>query len=188
VAGNRKLYLKLLRQFAEEHGAVMVQVTAALAGGDKALAERLAHTLKGVAGNVGAHGVQSAAGALEKCIRNGAEATAVEAAQRQVAVALDPLLAQLQARLSQPASPEAAGGPPDPADPGRSRELALELLQLLVAADPGAADFAETNRGMLRALFEDERWTQFVALVQGYSFAEAQGQLEQAVQRLQQRS
>ena len=64
VAGNRKLYLKLLRQFAEQQGPSVEQITAALAQGDAALAERLAHTLKGVAGNIGAKPVQAAAGVV----------------------------------------------------------------------------------------------------------------------------
>jgi len=38
----------------EQQGPTLDQVSAALAGGDTALAERLAHTLKGVAGNTGA--------------------------------------------------------------------------------------------------------------------------------------
>src|SRR6185436_4013879 len=69
VGGNRKLYVKILRQFAEQQGPALDQVAHALANGDPALAERLAHTLKGVAGNIGAAGVQSAAGVLEKVIR-----------------------------------------------------------------------------------------------------------------------
>ena len=54
VGGNRKLYVKILRQFAEQQGPALDQVADALAKGDHALAERLAHTLKGVAGNIGA--------------------------------------------------------------------------------------------------------------------------------------
>ena len=61
VAGNRKLYEKLLRQFVEQQGPAVEQITAAQAQGDNALAERLAHTLKGVAGNIGAKSVQSTA-------------------------------------------------------------------------------------------------------------------------------
>ena len=102
VAGNRKLYLKLLRQFAEQQGPAVEQITAALAQGDTALAERLAHTLKGVAGNIGAKPVQAAAGALEKLIRDRAAAAETESALRQVAAALDPLLAQLRDSLPSP--------------------------------------------------------------------------------------
>src|SRR4029453_8528407 len=74
VGGNSVLYMKLLRQFIEQHALTVEQVTDALAKGDTALAERLAHTLKGVAGNVGSAQVQSAAGALEKAIRDQAPA------------------------------------------------------------------------------------------------------------------
>ena len=56
VGGNRKLYVKILRQFVEQQGPANDQVADALATGDHALAERLAHTLKGVAGNIGAGG------------------------------------------------------------------------------------------------------------------------------------
>ena len=79
VAGNRKLYLKLLRQFVEQQGPAVGQITAALAQGDTALAERLAHTLKGVAGNIGAKAVQHAAGALEKAHRRERAARGAEA-------------------------------------------------------------------------------------------------------------
>ena len=68
VAGNRKLYLKLLRQFVDQQGQAPARITDALASSDHATAERLAHTVKGVAGNLGAGVVQAAAGALEQAI------------------------------------------------------------------------------------------------------------------------
>src|SRR5262249_8440477 len=77
VAGNRKLYVKLLRQFVEQQGPAVTQIAEAQAKGDVALAERLAHTLKGVAGNIGAKPVQVAAGALEKVTRKRADAAAM---------------------------------------------------------------------------------------------------------------
>src|SRR6185295_6329123 len=70
VGGNRTLYLKLLRQFVEQQGRAVEQIAEALARGDVALAERIAHSLKGVAANLGATQVPSAAGALEKLIRD----------------------------------------------------------------------------------------------------------------------
>ena len=99
VAGNQKLYLKLLRQFVEQQGPALGQITEALAKGDIALAERLAHTLKGVAGNIGAKSVQFAAGALEKHIRSKAADGEVDSAKQEVAGTLDPLVAQIRAAL-----------------------------------------------------------------------------------------
>ena len=102
MAGNQKLYLKLLRQFVEQFSPAVAQITAALAAGDMPLAERLAHTLKGVAGNIGAKPVQLAAGELEKLIRDRAAVTEVESAKQEVAAALDPLLTPLQSALNSP--------------------------------------------------------------------------------------
>ena len=71
VAGNRRLYRDLLGQFAAKQGDAAAQISAALESGDRQLAERIAHTVKGVAGNLGITGVQSAAQKLEKAIREG---------------------------------------------------------------------------------------------------------------------
>jgi two-component system, sensor histidine kinase and response regulator len=181
VAGNRKLYLKLLRQFIEQQGPAVGQITAALAQGDVALAERLAHTLKGVAGNIGAKPVQAAAGALEKLIRDKAGAAEVEPAKQQVTAALDALLAELQAALSSAAPEAPAQATAAAANPAQSREAAAQLTRLLSEFDPGAADFIETNHAALRPLFAGDGWPQFEKLVESYSFAEAQAHLEQAL-------
>jgi two-component system sensor histidine kinase/response regulator len=182
VAGNRKLYAKLLRQFIEQQGPAVEQITAALAQGDLALAERLAHTLKGVAGNIGAKSVQFAASALEERIRERGQPGAVESAKQQVAAALDPLCAQLQAALSSAASESSAPAPTTASmNPAQSREAAAQLSMLLSEFDSGAADFVETNHTVLRPLFAGETWTQFEKLVQSYSFADAQAQLAEAL-------
>ena len=182
VAGNQKLYLKLLRQFAEQQGPAITQISDALAQGDPALAERLAHTLKGVAGNIGAKPVQTAASALEKLIRNHAKSEEVASAKQQVTTALDPLVEQLKAALGSiaPETPVPTA-PPAAANPAQSREAATHLNKLLSEFDPGAADFIEANQAALRPLFAVDVWPKFEKLVQGYAFADAQAQLDQAL-------
>jgi CheY-like chemotaxis protein len=71
VAGNRRLYRDLLGQFAAKQGNAAAQISTALESGDHALAELLAHTVKGVAGNIGITEVQSVAQKLEKALRDG---------------------------------------------------------------------------------------------------------------------
>jgi len=185
VAGNRKLYLRLLSQFAEQQGPAVGQVSEALVQGDFALAERLAHTLKGVAGNIGAKPVQAAAGVLEKLIRERAASPEVAAAKAQLSAALDPLLAQLQKALSSAAPGDSAPVPPPPAaDPAQVRAAAAQLAKLLSEFDPGAVEFIETNQAALRPLLSGDSWPQFEKLVQGYAFADAQAHLEQALKTL----
>ncbi|MFY9935360.1 MAG: PAS domain S-box protein, partial [Silvibacterium sp.] len=65
VAGNRRLYRDLVGQFAAKQGKAAAQISTALESGDHTLAERLAHTVKGVAGNIGITEVQSVAQKLE---------------------------------------------------------------------------------------------------------------------------
>ena len=78
VAGNKKLYRKLLRQFSTTEADAAQRIAAALAENDSGLAERLAHTVKGVAGNLGASAVQNAAASLEKAIAGSAPAAEIE--------------------------------------------------------------------------------------------------------------
>jgi two-component system sensor histidine kinase/response regulator len=186
VAGNRKLYSKLLRSFIEQQGPVVRQISAALAQGDPALAERLAHTLRGVAGNIGAKPLQTAAGKVEKLIRETAAASEVKTATGQFAALLDPFLAELQRALSSPAmeSPPPAAAPPPPVDLVQARAAAGQVAKLLAQFDPAAAESLEANRTALRSLFSADHWPRFEKLVRDYAFAEAQAQLEQAIRNL----
>jgi PAS domain S-box-containing protein len=71
VAGNRALYRDLLGEFTAKQGNAAAQISTALESGDLKLAERVAHTVKGVAGNIGITEVQSAAQELEDALRDG---------------------------------------------------------------------------------------------------------------------
>ncbi|MEO5334380.1 MAG: response regulator [Magnetococcus sp. YQC-5] len=55
VAGNMVLFKTLLQKFAENHANTINEIRMAIHGGDHQLAWRLAHTLKGVAGSIGAN-------------------------------------------------------------------------------------------------------------------------------------
>jgi two-component system sensor histidine kinase/response regulator len=73
VMGNRRLYADLLERYREGQANAPDKVSAALSAGDRKLAERIAHTLKGLSGNIGADEVQSAAAVLEPAISSGKE-------------------------------------------------------------------------------------------------------------------
>jgi two-component system, sensor histidine kinase and response regulator len=182
AGGNRKLYLKLLREFIEQQGTAADEIARALTAGSIDAAERLAHSLKGVAGNLGATRVQSAASTLEKLLRGRAPAKDVDAAREQVAAALAPLTAELQTALNSTSSePPAPPRPSPPASAAQSREAAAHLTALLSELDPRAADFVEANHAALGPLFGDRAWADFEQLVQRYAFADAQAQLAHAV-------
>ncbi|MBF0459940.1 MAG: response regulator [Magnetococcales bacterium] len=68
LAGNRLLYEKLLHQLYEDHAQDAARIAQAWAEQDHARAERLAHTLKSIAGQLGAHALHLAARNLEEGI------------------------------------------------------------------------------------------------------------------------
>ena len=73
VAGNKQLYTKLLCKFKDGQENAVEQIKAALQSGDVETATRLAHTVKGVSGNLGGDNLYQAAAELEKAIKEGKE-------------------------------------------------------------------------------------------------------------------
>jgi two-component system sensor histidine kinase/response regulator len=71
VGGNRPLYVKLLCKFRAGQENSVAEIRAALQSGDVETAARLAHTVKGVSGNLGAESMYRAAAKLERAIRDG---------------------------------------------------------------------------------------------------------------------
>ncbi len=69
MVGNRAAYRKLLLKFAESKVQADTEILEAWKSHDIQLAVRLAHTLKGVAGNLGATGLQHASKELEAAIK-----------------------------------------------------------------------------------------------------------------------
>jgi len=69
VGGNRATYHKLLLKFAHNNANAVAETRVALQQGDMERAVRLAHTLKGVAGNIGASVLYQAARELETALK-----------------------------------------------------------------------------------------------------------------------
>jgi signal transduction histidine kinase/CheY-like chemotaxis protein len=90
MMGKKPLYLAMLRRYVVGQQDVVRDIRQALAAGDIATAERLAHTTKAVSGNVGATLIQERATALEAALRQG-----------QGAPQAEPLLAELEASMSE---------------------------------------------------------------------------------------
>jgi len=71
VSGKLELYRRLLKQFAANQADAAKTIELAVANGDLVLAGRLAHTLKAVAGNLGATAVYEAARDVERALGTG---------------------------------------------------------------------------------------------------------------------
>ncbi len=71
IGGNLSAYKKVLAKFVVNQNDSIGQLNAALAKDDRHEAERLAHTIKGLAGNLGADKLRDEAGLLETALQEG---------------------------------------------------------------------------------------------------------------------
>jgi len=178
VAGNKKLYTKLLRQFCTTEADAAQRIASALAEKDRALAERLAHTVKGVAGGIGAAAVQNAAADLEKAIKRSAPEAEIEAARLSLEQQLAPLIQGLKTNL------EEADGEPAPAgDPEQVKAAVEQMSRYLAKSDGAAIDYFESAAQHLRILFSKREFEHFTSLIENYAFSEAYEELMAAEAR-----
>jgi two-component system, sensor histidine kinase and response regulator len=178
VAGNKKLYRKLLRQFSQTEADAAQRIAVALAENDRALAERLAHTVKGVAGNIGATAVQNAAAHLEKAIKGSAAEAEIEVWR----AALEECLAHLVQGLK-PALDGAEGEPAQAGDPEQVKAAVEQLSGYLAESDGAAIDYFEAAAPHLRSLFSVQEFEHFASLIDSLAFSEAHEELMAAAER-----
>ena len=144
LRGDLPAYVGLLRQFAANHDDDVRQLRDALAMDQTDVARQRTHALKGVAGTLGAKGIQVAVLALEQAIRANDEASLPGLLDRlrKEQDALNSVLAQL---------PEAASGAEVAPDPGRVQLLLAQLEPMLAGDDTAAGDLFDGNRQLLQA-------------------------------------
>jgi signal transduction histidine kinase/CheY-like chemotaxis protein len=181
VAGNRRLYRDLLGQFAAKQGDAAAQISAALESKDLKLAELIAHTVKGVAGNLAITDVQSAAQKVEKAIRDG---------QDSVAVPLDAFATLLRAQVhaieqalqeSAPAQEERVL--PSPFD-GEAASAAIARLQSLLDASDGDSEVAfRSLRDVVAGVVDQPHLDALSASISDFDFEAALLKLDAITER-----
>jgi CheY-like chemotaxis protein len=167
--GRRDLYLRLLCKFRDTQTDFAEQFQSARIDPDPAAAGRLAHSLRGTAGNLGAKAVAQACALLEQACQNGEPATLVQALATQVEQCLRPTLAAL-ADLKADTTASTDG---DRLDDSAISEQLNRLIVLLDEGDTAALDVlaALRNRPLDRALAD--RLTLVAAQVELFDFDRA---------------
>jgi two-component system sensor histidine kinase/response regulator len=145
--GHLATYLRLLRRYAVYHAADMSRLRERMLQGDMDEAGRLAHTLKGSSGNLGAADVQRLAAELEAAIKNGRAAPEIEVLADAVENELQHLIAAILAALPEEAVSLYAGA----VDWTVVRQVLDELEHLLAAANMQANRLIETHAALLKA-------------------------------------
>ncbi|MBF0245169.1 MAG: Hpt domain-containing protein, partial [Planctomycetes bacterium] len=152
MGGNAGLLKKLIFRFGETQGSAMGRIRAALASGDRTTATREAHTVKGLAGNIGATHMAESAALVEKMLEHG-ETAGLEQRMADMDAELGSVVARIATALG---VPEKAPVQP-PASPVAVDKRALaedlgRLGTLLADSDAEAVTLAEGLEERLRSL------------------------------------
>jgi HPt (histidine-containing phosphotransfer) domain-containing protein len=184
VANKPAIYLKLLRMFVSQQENAARIIRGALEGSDPELALRTAHTLHGLAGNIGAHGLSEAAARLEQGLKAGHAGPAIEPALAEFETGLAQQVAALKSALvmETPSEPAIAADPTHPGDARTLESLRPRLTQLRRQVMDSDSDAAETLQQLLPDLRLAAPQEAVVALdqaMQRYDFDQAQAILDQ---------
>jgi PAS domain S-box-containing protein len=171
VNGNKDLFLSLLRKFAESQKDIPEKIRNALDSGDLELATRLAHTLKGVSGNLGAALLYTDATQLEDCLRKNEpredNLTILEQHMKETLVEISGMVTETTSRkkkrkISAVQKTET------------SSKITLQTLsELIEAYDTEAVDFVNQNQEEIICLLGRENYELLERSLDAYNFSEA---------------
>ena len=177
VIGNETLYKNLLHTFATNRRDSTKQLKEMLARGDAGQAERLVHTIKGVAGNIGATTLFEVASALESTIA-ASNLRGVPPLVEAFEIALNQVIQSITTLSENKSSPENSG-------PAMQKSIAFkrvqpllqELALLLEEGDVEATKPLEHLHQLLTGTRVAETFHSLEAQIQHYNFEGAQATL-----------
>ncbi|MEN0106586.1 MAG: response regulator, partial [Pseudomonas sp.] len=166
VLGKPELYQRLLQKFAVSQKDFIAQLRLALNQGQGEAAERLAHSLKGLAGNLGAVDLQTEVALLENGLKAQQPADQLEPLVGEVQQSLEALLQAIDQQW--PASAVVAVA----VDPAQLTAVCQELAGLFAHDDPRAGKVFEAQAGLLRSAFDGD-YPPLAEAVRCYDFEQA---------------
>jgi len=177
VLGKRAMYLSMLRKFVAGQRDAVDAVRQALDEGDLDTAARVAHTTKGVCGNVGASGVQAQADTLELSIKAGEPRPSLDALAEALRLTLEPLVQALTDWLP----PEAALQTTTMVviDEATLASVSARLRSLCADMDADAEALIDEEQALLASAYP-EHFSAIAQAVKDFDFDTALARLDQA--------
>ena len=176
VGGNPNLLKKLLGEFCIDHGDDVSAIRTALEQGDNDTAQRLAHTIKGVAATIGADELNLKAGKLEAAIKQD-ELDNVNELVEQLALVMAPVLDGLSVLIpEQEADGQSAAV--EPLTPEEFNQQLDELAKMLEEMDPDAEDKVTEISRRPGIQIDRHLLNKLARFVSGFEFDAAQECLE----------
>jgi CheY-like chemotaxis protein len=151
VSGKIALYETILRKYISSQTTVIDELRSAVTQQDFELAKRLAHTTKGVSGNIGATEVQGIAAEIEAGLGENVDSVSILDKLTILEAALAPLLQSLAACLPQEAKAVAVT-----VDVEKLAALRGQLIDFLKDDDSQAADLFEEHASLFQAAWPEQ--------------------------------
>jgi two-component system sensor histidine kinase/response regulator len=170
VLGKKDFYLNILQMFVTNQGEAPAKIRQSLDEGDNQTAERLAHTAKGVSGNIGATGLQALAAEVEKAIKEGRPRQEIDEKLTPYAEAHSRMVADLVEFLPSGETDEKEAAK---ADPAKVREVCEKLAAMLINSDSEAVDYLEAEKAVLRGAMGAKSVSSIENAVKQYDFEAA---------------
>jgi two-component system sensor histidine kinase/response regulator len=169
VLGKKDFYIKMLKMFITNQGEVPAQIRQSLDAGDDGTAERLAHSAKGVSGNIGATDLPGIAATLEKAIREKSPREEIETILETFGAEHGKLIAGLMEAFPVAVVREESGT----VDEAKAATVCKKMMELLANDDSEAVDCLETEKDALLYILGKEQFGPFEQAVKQYDFAQA---------------
>ena len=181
VGGNEILFAKLLREFLIDHEDDIAKMKHAADHDDYEKGQRLAHTLKGLGGTIGAFRLSQISEMLETAFKE-KSSDALESSLPEFKLAMTELLTGLEKHFSTELTQDNSESDFETADIIASAE---QLEKMLEEMDPEAEEVAIQLKKMLRKSPDLKRVAStLVKQVSGFEFEEAQGTLDSLKNKL----
>jgi HPt (histidine-containing phosphotransfer) domain-containing protein len=184
VGGNKALYMKLLGEFHRDYIEAPQTFDSLMAVGENEEMQRMAHTLKGVAGNIGADALYESALAFEAALKT-RDMERITASYPPFRRDFGHLLGGLAVVADQTAGPAcASGGDGHEPDMQTARELMRKLNSLLRNDDSEAEDHLHDLRCALAGAGVDDALKDFMDQVEDIEYEDALATLKSIATRL----
>lgn len=167
---NRELYARLAARFRDSQSDIVNRLESTLAAGDNAGAQLIAHTLHGLAGNLGANRLAGQAAALENLLKETPNAIIPNDLLAALAKELQAVLAATAAHAT---PTQTTAVPPPPLTPEVLRAALEHLRELIETSDTASLREFATIADRLRQTADPARVDELARLINQYEFEAA---------------
>ncbi|GAB4258192.1 MAG: hypothetical protein Kow0065_07790 [Methylomicrobium sp.] len=177
-SGYQDNYLRMLAKFTELHSHDAIELQEAVNSGDRSKAKRIAHTLKGIAAQIGAERLHELTVTLERQLNTGADAADL---LRQITMLSENLkqvcdeIGQLHLDTASPAVPDSAS---EAMSLSELRTRALELETLLKQDDINATTVWREIQPRLTELLGETKAEPLAKQIRDFDFPSAVSTLQ----------